>query len=97
MGSIIVESLHWLVVQDSRCKGCEREARVKILVRGFSDRARPVLVLNHVLDAAFELTNHEEDKVDEEDLPDDRNVEERNKGQKEGDEEIAREEVPVNG
>lgn len=53
-------------------------------------------MLNHVLDAALELANHEKDKVDEENLPDDRNVEERNKGQKEGDEEIAGEEMPRN-
>lgn len=51
-------------------------------------------MFNHVLDTALKLTNHEEDKVDEKNLPNDGNIEERNKSQKEGDEEIARKQVP---
>jgi hypothetical protein len=51
-------------------------------------------VLDHVLDASLELSNHEDDKVDEENLPNDRDVEEWNEGQKEGDYQHPREVVP---
>ena len=55
-------------------------------VCGLSDGPREVSVLDHVLDATLELSYHEDDEVNEEDLPNDGDVEERDEGQKEGDE-----------
>lgn len=52
-------------------------------------------MLDHVLDASLELSNHEDDKVDEQDLPYDRNVEEGDESQKEGNEKVSGEQVPV--
>ena len=64
------------------------------LVCGFSNGARPVFVLDHMLDAAFELSNHEDYEVDEQNLPDDWNVQERDESQKEGENEVSSEQMP---